>query len=179
MRADDAVEDAVIDQGTWRLAGGLLVALFALVAVRRKDLLGAGPKFSPEVIGVSALTASGVFFLPLVVGDAGAFSGIVTALSHPLAELDLTLFGAGAHQNPLLASFLIPLAAVGLLGGHKRLRLVASGIALGMAGFLLTEAFLMTSDVQWVPGMNVLDRIWLAGNGLISAAIGYFNLKRY
>jgi serine protease len=179
MRADDAVEDAVIDQGTWRLAGGLLVALFALVAVRRKDLLGAGPTFRPEVIGVSALTASGIFFLPLVVGDAGAFSGVVTALSHPLAELDLTLFGAGAHQNPLLASFLIPLAAVGLLGGHKRLRLVASGIALGMAGFLLTEAFLMTSDVQWVPGMNVLDRIWLAGNGLISAAIGYFNLKRY
>ncbi|MGM0557491.1 MAG: S8 family peptidase [Myxococcota bacterium] len=179
MRADEAAQDAVVDQGAWRLAGGLLLALLALAGVRRKDLLGDGPGFSPEVIGVSAVTASGLFFLPLLIGDAGAFSGVVTALSHPLAELDLTLFGPGAHQSPLLASFLIPLAAVGLLGGHKRLRLVASGIALGMAGFLLTESFLMTSDVQWIPGMNVLDRIWLAGNGLISAAIGYFNLKRY
>lgn len=178
MQADQAVEDAILDQGMWRMAGGLLLALLALVGVRRKDML-AGPAFSPQVIGVSVVTASGLFFLPLLVGSGGCFGGVVTALSHPLAELDLTLFGAGAHQNPLLASALIPLAAVGLLGGHKKLRLLASGVALGMAGFLLTETFLMTSDVQWVPGMDLLDRIWLAGNGLVSAALGYFNLKRY
>jgi serine protease len=178
MQADKAAESAAMGQGTWRFAGGLFLALMALVSVRRKDILGIAGGFKPSVIITSVLTASGLFFLPLFVGDAGCLGGLVSAVSHPLAEMDLTLFGVGAHQNPLLASALIPLAAVGLLGGHKKWKYIASGVALGMAGFLLTEAFLLTSDVQWVPGMNMLDRIWLGFNGLASFAIGYFSLKR-
>ena len=48
-----------------------------------------------------------------------------------------------------------------------------------MAGFLFTESIILTSDVRLIPGMDMLDRVWLAGNGLISLAIGYFGLKRY
>lgn len=180
MQADEAVEDAAVGQGSWRLASGLFLALLALVGVRRKDILGAGVDKAGTVLGVSAVTAAGLFFLPFVVGHGGMFSGVVSALSHPLAELDLALLGAGFHQNALLASFLIPLAAVGLLGGHKTGKYIAAGLALGMAGFLVTETFLMTSDVQWVPGMGgLLDRIWLAFNGLVSFALGYLTLKRY
>jgi serine protease len=178
MQADKAAESAAMDQGTWRFAGGLFIALLALVSVRRKDILGVAGGFKPSVIITSVMTASGLFFLPLFVGDAGCFGGLVSAVSHPLAEMDMTLFGIGAHQNPLLASALIPLAAVGLLGGHKKWKYIASGLALGMAGFLLTETFLLTSDVQWVPGMGLLDRAWLGLNGVLSFAIGYFSLKR-
>ncbi len=180
MQVDKAVEDAVVDQGAWRFAGGLILALLALVGVRRKDALGIAGGFRPSVIITSVLTASGLFFLPLVFGGhTGVVGSVVSVLSHPLAELDLGLLGPAFNQNPLLASCLIPLGAVALLGGSKRWKYIASGIALGMAGFLLTEAFLLTSDVHWIPGMNVLDRLWLGANGLISFAIGYFSLKRY
>ncbi|WP_168210291.1 S8 family serine peptidase [Persicimonas caeni] len=178
MQADEAAQSAATTQGTWRFAGGLFLALLALVGVRRKDILGVAGGMKPSVIITSVVTASGLFFLPMLIGDGGCFGGVVSALSHPLAELDLALFGPGAHQNPLLASFLIPLLAVGLLGGHDKIKYVASGLALGMAGFLLTESVLLTSDVQWIPGMNVLDRVWLGFNGLVSFAIGYFSLKR-
>ncbi|MFP4596943.1 MAG: S8 family serine peptidase [Persicimonas sp.] len=179
MQTDKAVQKAVVDQGSWRFAGGLLLAMLALVGVRRKDLLGVAGGFKPSVLIVSALTASGLFFLPLFIGEAGMFSGLVSAISHPLAEMDLALLGAGAHQNPLLASFLIPLAALALFGSHRKLKFLASGLALGMAGFLLTESVILTSDVQWIPGMGMLDRIWLGLNGLISFALGYLSLKRY
>jgi serine protease len=178
MQVDKAAESAAMGQGTWRFAGGLFLALLALVSVRRNDLLDVAGGFKPSVIVTSVLTASGLFFLPLFVGDAGCFGGLISAISHPLAEMDLTVLGVGAHQNPLLASCLIPLLAVGLFGGHKKWKYIASGVALGMAGFLLTESVLLTSDVQWVPGMNVLDRVWLGFNGLVSFAIGYLSLKR-
>jgi hypothetical protein len=32
--------------------------------------------------------------------------------------------------------------------------------------------------VRWVPGMGLLDQAWLAANGALSFAIGYFGLKR-
>ncbi|AWV89857.1 S8 family serine peptidase [Bradymonas sediminis] len=179
MQADKAVKAAALGQGSWRFAGGLLLAIFALVGVRRKDLLGVAGGFQPKVLAISALSASGLFFLPFLVGDAGIFGAVVSTLAHPLAEADLALFGANFNQNPLLASFLIPLGAVALLGGSKRWKYIASGIALGMAGFLLTETFLFTSDVQWIPGTGLLDRTWLGLNGLVSFAIGYFSLKRY
>lgn len=179
MQADKAAENAALGQGSWRFAGGLLLAMFALVGVRRKDLLGISGGFQPKVLAVSALSASGLFFLPFLIGDAGLFGGIVSTLSHPLAEADLALLGASFNQNPLLASCLIPLGAVALLGGSKRWKFIASGLALGMAGFLLTETFLLTSDVHWVPGTGLLDRAWLGVNGLVSFAIGYLSLKRY
>jgi serine protease len=179
MQVDQAVQSAALGQGAWRFAGGLLLAIFALIGVRRKDLLGIAGGFQPKVILISALSASGLFFLPFIFGDAGVVGGIVSVLSHPLAEMDLALLGAGFNQNPLLASCLIPLAAVGFLGGSKRWKYIASGLALGMAGFLLAETFLLTSDVHWIPGANLLDRLWLGSNALISFALGYFSLKRY
>lgn len=179
MRADRAAKSAALGQGSWRFAGGLLLAIFALVGVRRKDLLGIAGGFQPKVLAISALSASGLFFLPFLVGDAGVFGGIIGTLAHPLATADLALFGAGFTQNPLLASCLIPLGAVALLGGSTRWKYIASGIALGMAGFLLAETFLLTSDVLWIPGTGLLDRAWLGINGLASFAIGYLSLKRY
>jgi len=181
MQADVAAEKATTDQGFWRLGSGVLFAFLALLGVRRRDVLGISPGVTPLYATGVVLASSGLFFLPWLIGaDASYISAAVLDFAaRPIAELDAALLGFGWHQNPLMASALIPLAAVGLLGGTKRLRYLASGIALGMAGFLAAEVFLMTSDVQWIPGMNVLDRIWLGANAIVSFAIGYFSLKRY
>lgn len=175
MRVDNAVVAANTTQGVPRSLAGLLFALLAAGFVRRRDPLGVAVERRGMLATTSTLVAGGLFFLPLIFGD----STIVNILARPLAELDILVFGLGTHQNPLFASALIPLGAYGLLGGNAKWRTIACGVALGMAGFLMTESVLMTSDVRWIPGMDVLDRAWLAGNGLIAGAIGYFGLKRY
>ena len=175
MQVDKAVSKANTKQGGWRLLLGLLLPLLGAGVVRRKDILGKGVDSKGLLVATSALTASGLFFLPWIFGDAAA----VSYLSRPLAEMDILLFGLGSHQNPLMASALLPMGAYALLGGHKKARVVALGLAFGMAAFCLSEAVLLTSDVRWIPGMDMLDRTWLVANGLFSGALGYFGLKRY
>ncbi len=175
MRVDDAVQAANTNQGVPRSLAGLLLAMFAAFFVRRKDQLGVAVSNKGTLFATSTVVAGGLFFLPMLFGD----STLIQIFSRPLAEMDILLFGLNSHQNPLMASALIPVAAYGLLGGRPKLRTVACGVALGMAGFLFTESVILTSDVRLIPGMDTLDRLWLAGNGVISAAIGYFGLKRY
>ncbi len=60
------------------------------------------------------------------------------------------------------------------------LKTLCTGLAIGFAGFLLAEAYMMTSDVQWIPGAaGILDRVWLAANGIASATLAYLSMKRY
>ncbi len=182
IQADAAAANAHTSPGGTRLAGGLLLVALTVVGLRRRDLLALAPGTGPLLLGAAVMASSGLFMLPTLVGGVGGseFAGLIGALAHPIAELDLSLLGLDAHQNPLFASFLLPLAAIGLLGGSSRGRSLAAGLALGTAGFCLTEVWLMTSDVVWIPGMaGVLDQAWLAVNGVISLAIGYLSLKRY
>lgn len=180
FQADSAVQRANVEQGSWRLSTGILFAFLALLGVRRRDVLGIKPNVTP-LFALGVITASsGFFVLPLLFGGSSnmLLATAVDVLGRPIAELDSVLLGFGWHQNPLMASALIPLGAVALLGGTRRLKMLAAGLALGMAGFLAAETVLLTSDVRWIPGMNVLDRIWLAGHAVLSAGIGYLALKR-
>lgn len=177
--ASNTVRAQTVTHGSWRFAGGLLVALLALISVRRRDLLKISGGLRPGVLFTSALSASGLFILPLIFGYTGATGGIASALAHPLAQANSIFSSASFTTNPVFASALIPLLAVGFLGGSKRWKFLASGIALGMAGFLMVETLMLSADVQWIPGTGILDRIWLGANALVSFAIGYFSLKRY
>ncbi len=178
MQVDAAVKKAATEQGGWRFGTAFLLGLLAFGRLRRKDLLdmkaGATPMF---VIGAVA-ASSGLFFLPLLFGDVGALGALANIFGRPIAELDFALFGPTWHQTPILASAAIPIAAAGLLGGTKRLKYLAAGLAIGFGGFLLAETFILTSDVLWIPGMDVLDRIWLAANGVLATIVGYLMLKR-
>lgn len=179
MKTDAAVKKAAMDQGTWRLGAAFLLGLFAFGRLRRRDMLDIGPSATP-LFAVGAIAASsGIFFLPLLVGDVGMLGAIANVIGRPLAELDFALLGPTWHQTPILASAAIPLAAVALLGGTKRWKFFAAGLAIGFGGFLLAEAVILTSDVLWIPGMDVLDRTWLAVNGVVATGIGYLALKRY
>ena len=179
MQADKAAKSAAGEQGGLRLAMTFLLGLVAFGRLRRKDLLGLTPAATPGLVGAAVVASSGLFLLPMFLGDVGLVGSVANVIGRPLPELDAALLGFGHHQNPLLASALIPLAAVLTLGGSKRWKFVGAGLALGFAGFLLTESFILTSDVRWIPGMDLLDRAWLAVNGVFSFALGYLALKRY
>lgn len=173
LQADAAVKSAVVDQGATRLGAGLLVTLLAMFGFGRRQSFK-GHK-AMTLMGI-VMGASGLFFLPLIFGDAGLVGTIATWLARPLAELDQLAFGW--HQTPLFASVLLPFAAVALLHGHARLRYLAAGLALGFAAFLGAEAFLMTSDVLLIPGTGILDRLWLGANGALAFTLGVLALRK-
>lgn len=178
MKVDKAVNKAATDQGTARLGMAFLLGLFAFGRLRRNNALdltrGATPLFTVGAVAAS----SGVFFLPLIVGDLGVAGAIANVIGRPIAELDFALLGPAWHQTPILASAALPLAAAAFLAGTRRLRFLAAGLAVGFGGFLLAEAVILTSDVLWIPGTGVLDRTWLAVNGVLATVVGYLTLKR-
>ncbi|MFU8803069.1 MAG: S8 family peptidase [Bradymonadaceae bacterium] len=178
LNVEAAVKSATTSQGGWRYAGALFLAFLTIFGIKRRDSLGLAPTNIPTLVGTSLFVAGGLFFLPLLLPSSGAIGYITSVLARPMAQYDVLLFGFATHQSPILASFLIPLGLYAFFGGHKRLRVVACGAALGMAAFCFTEAWFLTSDVSWIPGMNILDRLWLVGNGFLSFAVGYFGLKR-
>lgn len=178
LRADEALTKGLGEQGGLRLAAALLFSLGALGLTRRRDPLAGLSAVEPKVVGFAVLAAGGLFFLPMLVDAQGLFGSFAGFVARPLAEYDTFLWGAASHQNPLMASFVLPMALYALVAGVRPLRLAACGVALGMAAFAFGEALCLSSDVTWIPGMNMLDRAWLASNGLISLAIGYFGLRR-
>lgn len=184
LDANAASRKATFCQGFTRISLTSLLGLFFLVLVRRRDSLGKTSLDRTDALpfGLGALLASsGLFFLPSLLGavDLGSLSIAVDLLSRPLAMLDLTLLGPSFHQTPVMASALVPLGALALGLGHRKTAALAAGLAVGYAGFLLAESWTLGADVIWLPGTGLLDRAWLLGNGLLSAALGYLSLKRY
>jgi serine protease len=167
LQADAAVKAAVVDQGSTRLGAGLLLGLLAFFGFgRRSSMAGSKSLYATGIV----FGASGLFFLPLIFGDMGMLGTAATWLARPIAELDQLILGW--HQTPIFASVLIPVGAVAFFYGHKSLRFLAAGLAIGFAGFLMAESMLMTSDVLWIPGINVLDRLWLGVNGILAFGLG-------
>ena len=179
IQVDAAVQQSTNDQGSTRFGGALVLVLLTLLGLRRR---GQFDQSLSEVAGVTATAttvAAGLFFLPQLIPTTGGLLATMVGLAaQPLAFADAAVVGFGSSVNPLLASFLIPLGAYALLAGNRIGRLAACGLALGMAAFCLTEAFVMTSGVAWIPGTGgLLDSAWLMVNGLLSLAIGYLGLK--
>lgn len=180
IQIDQAVKSSTSGQGTTRFAGAMALVLLALIGLRRRDRFDLDLKEIGTLSATASTAAAGLFFLPLLIPAGSTAGSLASLLGQPLAYADAAVVGLGSGVNPLLASFLIPLGAYALLGGRRLGRVVACGIALGMAGFCLTEAFVMTSGVSWIPGTGgILDSAWLTANGLISLAIGYLGLKSH
>lgn len=176
MQVDNAVQVAGCTQGGFRLGFAMLLSVLCFGRLRKRDILGIAPSTPPLFMSSLLLASSGLFFVPLIMGDVGWLS----FLTSPISELDLHVLGVESHQNMFMASMAIPAVAVLFTTGSDKLKYLGSGLAIGFAGFLFSESILMTSDVLEVPGMGgVLDRIWLFANGLVSLWLGYLTLKRY
>lgn len=181
MDANAATGQVVLGQGILRVILALFVLILILIGVSKQDALGAvSLKRGAIPLAIGLILASSGFFFLSALGCAGACPITIDLLSRPLAMLDLTLFGPDFHQNALLASALVPFAALAVGLNARTLKPLAVGLAVGFAGFLFAEVYLMTSDVQWIPGTaGLLDQAWLFANGLISATLAFLALKRY
>jgi serine protease len=155
--AGAAVRKTATDRG-YPLALSALMALLLLVRQRERGLLAIRPG-----VGLAAgllVGSSGLFFLPQL-GLPAALHGVLTS---GFPAWDLGLLGPAGHANPLFHSLLAPLALAALLYSVARLRGLLVGFALGVAAHLLYGAICATADIVWIP--DVLDRAWLAVNGL-------------
>jgi hypothetical protein len=80
-------------------------------------------------------------------------------------DLDITLFGIGAHRNPLFHSSLSFLVLWWLVTRESViLQAVVLGYGIGLASHLWWDT-LDYGSVRWLPGA-MAGRLWLAGNGL-------------
>ncbi len=178
LQADAAVNKAVTTQGNTRLGGAMALLLLTLIGLRRRHKLQQSGKELAILTGTSAVVASGLYILPLLLPAGGTLGWLTGLAAQPLAHADAAIVGFGSGINPLLASVLIPLAAYVLFAGRKLGRVMACGVAIGMAAFCLSEAFFATSDVAFIPGYGgLLDSAWLFVNGLLCLGLGYLGLK--
>lgn len=177
--AEAATRAALLHLQAPRLPLAFLGALLALVlAGQRRGLRAIG---AVPFIGASMLAATG-FALP---GLALHLAGLPLVTPAPL-ESGLLHWGTTLGGPPALTSNLLLLSALPIIGlyavfGQVR-RSWATGLLLGtMAGLsmlLLAEAVVPLHDVRGVPGMGLLDRIWLGANAAIGLVVTAIAARR-
>ncbi|MBI5493887.1 MAG: peptidase S8 [Deltaproteobacteria bacterium] len=154
------------DEGRLLSVAGVL-GLLAWAARRRlgsaRARLGLGGLVAAIVVGAGLTPLAG--------------SGLPWAgtLSTPLLTWDGALWGA---PSALAMSVALPMVAALFLLGVGRLRGVLIGLAAGAAALLLGDAFRGLSDVAGIPGMGLLDTLWLAVNGVLSLALAWLLSRR-
>jgi hypothetical protein len=81
-------------------------------------------------------------------------------------DLDITLFGIGAHRNPLFHSSLSFFLLLGLVGRqHPWLQPLIAGYGVGLASHLWWDV-VDYGAVRWLPG-EAIGKIWLGVNGAL------------
>ena len=169
--AGAALRKARGSRGAASLGLGAALGLLGLGGVRRRERLGGARTWA--FAGALVLGASGLFLLPWLgapawLADSPIGSGALASLAF--------LLGPTGQGNPLLWSAFLPVAAVALLYGVRRLRPTLAGLAFGVAGALLFAACAYTADIHFVP--DILDRAWLAVNALLATGLGALLLRK-
>ncbi|MEW6281890.1 MAG: S8 family serine peptidase, partial [Candidatus Eremiobacterota bacterium] len=144
--------------GAYRFGLALVIGLFVLLPLlRRGAIVQAGAALPGLVIG-----SSGLFFLPLILGNSAPLNPLVTS---GFPQWDMVLLGAAGHANPIFYSCLIPMALAVLVVENRFLRAVVAGFTAGIAAHLLIGALTGAATVLYIPA--ILSRLWLLGNGLV------------
>jgi len=153
------------------LAG--LAAFWVLRRNRRKDPL-ANFKAGPGFVGGLVMGATGLFFLR----DFGLFEGAFAFLASPVSDWMGLTFGQAWQGSFLVASALLPTAALALFFSIPKLRGVFAGFALGVAGYLFARAGLGSLDVLGIPGHGLLDASWMVVNGMVAVFLARVSVMR-
>jgi serine protease len=173
--AQAAVLEARSGAGGWQLLIGLLLAGAMAGSIKRRGLLGikAGAGYVAGVV----VGASGLFFLPHLFAGASSWP-VVETLTRGLPSWDMGLLGPMGHGNPLFFSALLPLAAVAVFFGVKRMRAPLAGLCIGVAAHLVFHAVVRLNDIHWVPNALMLDQLWLAANALVCVGLAAVVMRR-
>lgn len=155
-----------------------LGALALAGALRRRSLLRPMNGFAYGTAAVVA--ATGLAPLVALLDIAGFATGGATLLaSSPLH------WAARLSATDALASFLVVgaapvLALYSVFGGARRPLAVGllAGTMAGLAFALVGEAARPLHDVTWIPGVGLMDRLWLGANGLLALALTAVALRR-
>ncbi len=134
-----------------------ILALVAIPLLRR----GAFVQFLLTAPG-AVIASSGLFFLPLLMGNVTPYCPYLT---RGFPSWDMLVLGAANHGNPLMFSCLIPMALAIIVVENSWLRAIVAGFTAGVAAHLLFTAAMGTVTVLFVPAF--LSRLWLLGNGLV------------
>jgi serine protease len=138
---------------------------------------GGGRTIGFGFLATLVLGASGLFVVPFLFHVKGMASsgpwGLLTG--NVLSSIDAHL-PAMLQGNPVLWSALLPVAAVALFYGIRRLRGLLAGLTFGIGGALLFAAIAMPSTLTMFP--TFLDRPWLLANAALCALLGTAALRR-
>jgi len=128
-----------------------------------------------RAMATAAVTAGGLFFLPLL---PIAPSAVVELLGRPLLLWADPLLGAGWARHPVVLSAALPVVATFILGPSKRLGPWVAGLSAGIGAHLLFGAVSGALAPSWLPG--ILGTGWLGLHGLISlgCAVAAFGVQR-
>ncbi|HET6582955.1 MAG TPA: S8 family peptidase [Nannocystaceae bacterium] len=136
-----------------------LAGLLALAGLAGLGLAGARGRMRfagvAGFLGGLAAASGAIGTAPLAYGVAGALSATGLAFGSPLA------FSAA-----------LPIVAALALLKVKPMRGVLVGLAFGTAAMLLHGAVVLPTVLDGLPGGELVDRLWLAGNALVALALG-------
>jgi len=169
----EAVKTVSMEQhGLLFLIGGLLAGALSWLA-RIRGTAG----FTMAAAG--AVTAGGLFFLPLIPGLPGGLA--VDLLSRGLVTWPSVLVGADWVHFPLWLSALLPAGLAFFFGPTRTFGPLVGGICAGFAGSLLYGAASGTLNPWWLSWG--FDALWLSLNGTFSllagmAVAGMYNMRR-
>jgi serine protease len=178
LQADRSVKLAILETGKWRFLITLCLSLLFLFIIREGNLLDAQAFPALLMIGTSLFVASGFFLLPFILPfmDYGSLSFFLLLLATPVPQWDWVLFNT--TLTPFMASALIPAGLVFLLHGHPTLKYLASGISLGFAGFLFTEAVFHNTFLLWIPNIPLLHLTYYLLMGTTCVLIPFQSLRK-
>lgn len=140
-------------RGELFLAGGLLAGL--LVA------FGGGARRGLVAL-TAALTAGGLFFVPLIPLPP---SQALDLLSRPLLSWPVPFIGPRLASNPLWLSALLPALLTFVIGPTRSLGWLSAGLSAGVGAHLLHGAITGSLAPTWLP--QAAQTTWLAVNGLL------------
>ena len=178
LSADEATESAITRFQVPRAALALVFMLLGFSSAGRR---GGARDMSAGATGAGAVFgASGFALVALALSRAGVSMGAGAALaSSPVRWLDTMGFSCLGSSFVVLSA--LPAIAIYALAGGSRSK-VRSGLVVGLltgfAAFLCGEALVSTVNVSGVPGLGLLDRVWLGLNGLISALLAMAAYRR-
>lgn len=108
------------------------------------------------IITISGLSVARIFGFP--------FGGISDIFFMSLVEWLESIIDSDLAYNPLVYSFIVPMVYSLIVMGWDSGKRSALAFCIGYATILFDSAIFGHGDVSFIPGVSILDTLWLLGN---------------